>query len=316
VKPPRLFSKAEIVAALARIAPEDVIEAMRQGFEAYSSGKAQVAPVTHLPFADPPGDVHVKCGYITGGEFFVIKLASGFYQNGDLGLPASSGAMLLASTQNGFPAALLVDEAYLTDVRTAAAGALAAALLAPKFVEAIGIVGTGAQAHLQLAWLEHVTACRTAFVWGRDPAKARAFAVDGFTVTPVSTLDEVLARCNLVVTATSATEPLVRAERVRTGTHVTAVGADMEGKQELDARLFARADVCAVDSRSQCLDHGEAGYAVRAGIVAPERFVELGELATTGRGRTSEAQITVADLTGVAVQDIAIAQLVYAQLLR
>lgn len=310
----RAFSKVEIVEALGRIAPRDAIAAMGRGFEAYSSGRARVGPVTHLAFGEPPGDVHVKCGYLDGGEFFAIKLASGFYRNPDRGLPASSGAILLASARTGFPEALLIDEAYLTDQRTAAAGALAASLLAPKDVEAIGIVGTGVQAHLQLAWLAHVTPCRTAYVWGRDAEKARAFAVEGFAMAPVSSVDELLARCNLVVTATSATEPLVGADGVRPGTHITAVGSDMPGKQELDALLFARGDVCAVDSLSQCLDHGEAGHAVRAGVVTPERFVELGELVRSGHGRTSETQITIVDLTGVAVQDIEIAQLVYGHL--
>lgn len=311
MQPLVIRTKAEILATLARIPPGETIAAMKRAFVAYSQGRCRVPPVGHLAFADPPGDVHVKSGYVEGDAIFVVKIASGFYRNPTLGLPASGGMIAVFDARTGLPSTILVDEAYLTDYRTAAAGAMVAELLAPPAVDAIGIVGTGVQAHLQLDLLRHVTPCRQAYVWGRDPAKARAFAVDGFTVTVTDSIGELAAACRLIVTTTSSTHALLQAGDLRAGSHVTAVGADMPGKRELDPQIFARAGVRAVDSRAQCFDHGEAGHALAAGIVDADRFVELGEIvADPSRGRTSPDQITVADLTGVAVQDVAIARLV------
>src|SRR5580658_7578580 len=123
---------------------------MENGFVAYSRGEVVVPPVGHLDFADPPGDCHIKYGYIRGDDTFTVKMATGFYRNPDIGLPSSNGAMLVFSARTGEPLALLHDEGYLTDVRTAAAGAVAAKYLAPREVECIGMVGAGTQAHLQL----------------------------------------------------------------------------------------------------------------------------------------------------------------------
>jgi ornithine cyclodeaminase len=255
--------------------------------------------------------VHVKSGYIDGDQFFVVKVASGFYENPAHGLSASSGVLLVLCARTGFLKTILVDEAYLTDYRTAAAGAMVAELLAPKEIEAIGILGTGVQAHLQLDLLRHVTPCRRALVWARDPGKADAFSVDGFTITRAATVAGLASACNLIVTTTASANAILDARDLKPGTHVTAVGADTPGKQELDAHIFARAAVRAVDSRAQCFDHGDAGYALRAGLVPAQDFVELGEIiAGSAPGRTAPEQITVADLTGVAVQDVAIARLV------
>jgi ornithine cyclodeaminase len=147
-------------------------------------------------------------------------------------------------------------------------------------------------------------------VWARDPAKARALHVEGFTIEVATSTIDLTARANLIVTTTPANEILLRAGDVRPGTHITAVGADSPDKQELDPALFARADVLAVDSRSQCFDHGDSSHALRLLFAKQERFVELGEIIANPRlARTRDDQITIADLTGLAVQDIQIAKL-------
>ena len=292
--------------------PERAIEAVEEAFRAYSSGLVTVPPVGHLSFSDPPGDVHIKYGYRRGDRYFVIKVASGFYENLKLGLSSSSGLMLLFDASTGFPRALLLDDGYLTDLRTAAAGAVAAKYLAPKDVEAIGVVGAGIQAHLQLSILRHVISCRQAFVWARNPSQAAAFRVDGFTVEALPSIAALAGRCNLLVTTTPARSPLVWNDMVRPGTHITAVGADSPGKQELDMKLLGRADVLAVDARTQCSEYGDSAHALRAGEVRKEKLIELGEIiANPGLGRTSERQITIADLTGLAAQDLEIAKLAY-----
>ena len=163
---------------------------------------------------------------------------------------------------------------------------------------------------MQLDLLRHVTPCRRALLWARDPVKARAVAVEGFEIEVVSSIEELAARCRLIVMTTAARTPLLRAGMVRPGTHISAVGADAPGKQELDAGLFAEAGVLAVDSREQCFDHGDSVHALQAGNASRERFVELGEIIAGARpGRTSQEQITIADLTGLAIQDIQVAKL-------
>lgn len=303
----RIHSRTAIEAA---VAPAAAIAAMEAGFVAYSRGEVIVPPVGHLAFQDPAGDVHVKCGYWQGDLVFVVKVASGFYGNPALGLSSSSGLMLVFSARTGFPEAVLLDEGYLTDLRTAAAGAVAAKYLAPATVDAIGIVGAGIQARMQLELLRHVTPCRNAVVWARDRAKAEAFTVEGFRIEVADSVAQLARRCNLIVTTTPSREPLLHAAMVQPGTHITAVGADAPGKCELEPALFARAQVLAVDARSQCFEYGDAAAALNQGKVDRGRFVELGEIvAEPSRGRLYQDQVTIADLTGLAIQDIQIAKL-------
>lgn len=303
----RIHSRTAIEAA---VAPAAAIAAMEAGFVAYSRGEVIVPPVGHLAFQDPAGEVHVKCGYWQGDLVFVVKVASGFYGNPALGLSSSSGLMLVFSARTGFPEAVLLDEGYLTDLRTAAAGAVAAKYLAPATVDAIGIVGAGIQARMQLDLLRHVTPCRKAVVWARDRAKAEAFAVQGFQIQVADTVAQLARRCNLIVTTTPSREPLLHAAMVQPGTHITAVGADAPGKCELDPALFARAQVLAVDARRQCFEYGDTAGALNHGKVERGGLVELGEIvAEPSRGRLYQHQITIADLTGLAIQDIQIAKL-------
>jgi ornithine cyclodeaminase len=308
----KIFQRAEIEAVIRQ--PE-AIAAIAAGFVAYSKGEVTVPPVGYLGFTHPPGDLHIKYGHIRGDAVCVVKIATSFYDNPKLGLSSSGGLMLVFSARTGVPEVALIDGGFLTDFRTAAAGAVAAQHLAPKNLRAIGIIGAGIQARLQLDLLRQVTPCRRAIVWARDPEKARAYQIEGFTIEVAASVAELAARSNLIVTTTPANEILLRAEDVRPGTHITAVGADSPGKQELDPALFARAEVLAVDSRLQCFDHGDSSHALRLSFASRERFVELGELIADPRlARTREDQITIADLTGLAVQDIQIAKLALAGL--
>ena len=124
-------------------------------------------------------------------------------------------------------------------------------------------------------------------------------------------VDELTRECNLIVTTTSARSPLIRAGQVQKGTHITAMGSDDHGKQELDADLLGKADLVVADSISQCVDHGECHFGVKQGALNESDIVELGTIIKDPRtGRTGNEQITIADLTGVAIQDIQIAKLV------
>ena len=298
-----------------------LITEIETGFVLYSEGKVVVPPVGFLHFDQPPGDVHIKYGFVKGDDYYVLKMASGFYDNPDLGLPAADGLILVFSQQTGQPKLILLDKCWLTEMRTAAAGAVAAKHLAPNHVRNIGIVGTGEQARYQLEMLSNVVDCKSCFIWGRDTAKVQTMIEDlraresfqdwGLDMKVATEIDELVSKCNLIVTATSAREPLIRADQVQPGTHITAMGSDDHGKQELEAELLAKADRVVADSVSQCVDHGECFHAVQNGLIETDSILELGDVIKNPElGRTSEDQITIADLTGVAIQDIQIAKMV------
>jgi len=298
-----------------------LIQEIETGFVLYSEGKVNVPPVGFLHFDDPPGDVHIKYGFVSGGEYYVLKMASGFYDNPELDLPVSDGVILVFSQKTGALELILLDKCWLTDMRTAAAGAVAAKHLAPKTVDRIGIVGTGVQARMQLEMLRTVVDCDRCLIWGRDPTKVQSMIDDlraregiqawGLDIQPAETLDDLASECNLIVTTTSAREPLIRADTVRAGTHITAMGSDDDGKQELEAALLAKAERVVADSVSQCVQYGECHHAIRAGLIEEGAILELGQvIKDPSMGRSNEEEITVADLTGVAVQDIQIAKMV------
>jgi ornithine cyclodeaminase len=310
---PVVIPLAEIKHALAAVDPLPLIEA---GFVAYSRGRAVVPPVGELLFEDPPGDVHIKYGYIKGGDVYVVKIASGFVDNPKRGLPSGDGLMLVFDQRTGVLQAVLLDEGYLTNLRTAVAGAIVAKYLAPRSVTAVGIVGAGVQGRMQLEWLRRVRAFDEAIVWGLDEAELAAFRRDmaptGLRIRTTLRVEDLAAAANLIVTCTPSTRPLLEAEWIRPGTHITAVGSDTAEKQELEAAILARADRVIVDSLSQSELRGEVYKAVSAGAIDRERLVELGRvIEDPSLRRASENEITVADLTGVAVQDIQISEAVW-----
>lgn len=303
-----------------RIDVPAMIQAIEDGFVLYSDGKVVVPPVGFLNFTDPPGDVHIKYGYVKGDSVYVLKVASGWYENEKLGVPFADGVLLVFSQQTGHLQIVLHDECWLTDMRTAAAGAVAARHLAPGNVNAIGIVGTGGQARMQLELLKDIVDCNVCYAWGRNAGKLAAMIDDlngnddirnwGLDIRTAQDMDELTANCNLIVTTTSAREPLIRADQVRPGTHITAMGSDDHGKQELGADVLGKADLVVADSISQCVDHGECFHAVKAKAIDEAAIVELGNvISDPSLGRSSDDQVTVADLTGVAIQDIQIAKL-------
>lgn len=297
----------------------ELINSIEEGFVLYSNGKVVVPPVGHLAFPKTHGDVHIKYGYIDEDEYYVIKVASGFYDNPKIGLPSSNGLMLVFSQQTGELLGILLDEGYLTDIRTAVAGAIAAKYLAPKHVKKIGIVGTGIQAHLQLELLQYVTDCKDVIAYGRHEESLAKYKKEmeekGFRVTTTQDTNELTSACNLIVTTTPSTQPILSSDQIHVGTHITAMGADSKGKQELDSRIIQKADILVADSIEQCADHGEFSHALEENLTSKAKLVELGDVIENAKfRRQNDKQITIADLTGVAVQDIQIAKYVYIKL--
>jgi ornithine cyclodeaminase len=303
----RIVELPEILAAL----DEDAaLAAVESGFRRLHTFEAQVAAVGHLSFPDPPGDCHIKSAYLAGDEVFVIKVATSFYRNPTLGVPSSNGFMAVMSAKTGEILGMLRDQGQLTDRRTAMAGAIAARAILRPGSRTLGIVGTGTQARLQARLISRLLNLQSVLVWGRNPDAAAALAAD-INGTAVS-LRELCAEADLVVTTTPSTEPLLTSDMITAGKRIVAVGADAPGKRELDPTILMRARVV-VDSCAQCIDHGETGWAVRAGLLGPASLIELGALLTAPIDFAPD-EIVVADLTGVAVQDVAIAKSVWSRL--
>ena len=298
----------------------DVVTEMEEGFKQYSNGNTVVPPVGELLFDNPKGDAHIKYGYIKDDDFYVVKIASGFYENSKLGIPSSQGLMLVFNQKTGQPEAILLDEGHLTDVRTAAAGALAAKYFAPKKIKAIGIIGTGIQARLQLEYLQQTNPCKTVWVWGRSAENVAKFKEDlssRYSINIANTPAEVAENCNLIITTTPTEKALLKANDIQPGTHITAVGSDTASKQELESELLNKADLVIADSIPQSKNRGEIFRAAKDGLLSDEKVVELGTaIQNPSLQRSNDDQISIVDLTGVAVQDIMIASAVYRNYLK
>ena len=296
----------------------EAISTVEDGFSRLAAGEVNLPPVLSLDMPEVRGEVHIKGAHIRGEESLAIKVANGFYDNPALGLPSGSGLMMVFSARTGFLQALLFDNGYLTDLRTGAAGAVAAKYLARKNVETVGVVGTGAQGRYQITALSEVRAFQKLLAFDLDQSRLDSYIKEmpdivGVECLAMDDLESLVRQSDILVTSTPTTEPVVRAEWLHQGMHITAMGADAPYKQELESQVLAKADLVVCDHYGQCAERGELHHGLEDGtITADAGMVELGEL-TSGRhpGRTDESQITVCDLTGVGVQDAAIATLAY-----
>lgn len=295
--------------------PSSVIACVREALIKQARREVQSPLPGQLLFTQPRGDCHIKFGHVAGSAHFVIKVAVGFYDNPARGLPVNHGLVLVLDAHTGAPRVLLNDEGWLTAWRTAAATAIAAAALAPSKIGAVGIIGAGLQARLAIEWLPQTLGAKPFLLWSRSAEKAAALSNElasaGHQVRSVASVDEVLQNCEIVVTATPSDRPLFHASQVRPGTHLVGVGADSPGKQEIPSDLFARATHVLTDDHTQCLDHGDFGSAVRAGAIGENADVMLGHILSgeVAIGSRTAADITIVDLTGIAAEDIAIAEL-------
>lgn len=288
-------------------------DAIRDAYIAQAQSRVQAPDVTYLGFPTSNGDCHVKSGHIEGSEGFVIKIATGFYDNPAKGLPSSNGMNVVFSAETGETLALLKDEGWLTDIRTGIGGALATEALARPGFSKVLIVGAGLQCLFQARALVHLMAGTDLdiAIWARDSAKAQS-AVDTLQAEKIAAravedLRAATSDADVILTTTPSRSALVRADWVSPGTHITAIGADTEGKQELDPTLVANADLLVCDLAKQSLDHGEFQSAHAAGQINAADVVVLGDvLAGVHHGRSSDNDITIADLTGIAAQDAAV----------
>lgn len=302
--------------------PAAVVEAVRASFVAQAAGRIRQALTSHLAFHDADrriiGDCHVKWGHAESSDFFVVKIATGFYGNPQHGLPASNGLMLLISARTGEPAVLLEDRGWLTDARTAAAGVLAVEAAGVDRVGTVGVLGSGTQADLQARWIAAHMSVGRVLIWGRREEAVLWLVAglrrDGIDAAAARSASDVAAQSDVIVTTTPSREPLLFSDDVRNGTVLVAVGADAFGKRELDPALLGRAERIVCDDPVQCLEHGE----LQTSGIDIGRLELLGELLSRPRAkRPSRALgITVVDLTGIAAQDVVAAQACWALISR
>jgi ornithine cyclodeaminase len=282
------------------------LEVVENGFFRLARGEVEMPPVLSMPIAPHNGEIDVKTAYVHGLPTFAVKLSPGFFDNPARGLPSTSGLMVVLSSETGQVKAVLLDNGYLTDLRTAAAGGVAARLLARPDASRIAILGAGLQARLQLRALALVRPLSHVAIWARDPAKATALAQDMAAElgVPVIATDAQAAvtQADIIVTTTPSRVPILRADWLRPGQHVTAMGSDQHGKRELEPACLTGA-LYVPDRLSQTRLMGEA-----QGTDLPDSTPELGAiLSGQAPGRLRADQITIADLTGTGVQDTVIA---------
>lgn len=298
----------------------DAVSCVEGAFHALAARTVAMPPILRLDIPEHRGEVDVKTAYVPGLDGFAIKISPGFFDNPKIGLPSTNGMMVLLSAKTGLVQALLLDNGYLTDVRTAAAGAVAAKHLSRPDSSVAAIFGAGLQARLQLQALTLVRPVRKARIWARDAAKAEKLALDlagALGIDVVATADRriAVAGADIVVTTTPSEKPILKAEWLEPGQHVTAMGSDAEYKNEIEPAALAQADLYVADRLAQTRRLGELHHAIEAGLVRPNaEFPELGQIVAGLRpGRTSASQITIADLTGTGIQDTAIATLAFAR---
>ena len=289
------------------------IETVERAFAALATGEVIMPPILSMAIPDANGEVDVKTAYIPGFEGFAIKVSPGFFDNPKLGLPSLNGLMILFSAKTGLVEALFLDNGYLTDVRTAAAGAVAAKHMSPAAVETAGVIGTGVQAKLQMEAAFLVRPFKRVLVWGRDSEKAQTCASElaanlGVEARVENDPGQLVAESQLVVTTTPARTPVLNADWLHPGLHITAMGSDQGEKNEIDPQALARASAYICDRVSQCEKLGELRSAIATGLWDKGTPAELGEVvAGKVTARKSPDDITICDLTGTGAQDTAIA---------
>jgi ornithine cyclodeaminase len=299
------------------VGEKDALEAVEVAFAALAEGRVVQPPPMGMEVTEALGEVHVKGAYLWGEPTFAVKVASGFYRNAERGLPTGSGLVLVFDATTGFPLALLGDNGYLTELRTGAAGALAARLLAPDHSLKVGVIGAGSQARYQLRAISRVRALGGVRVWSPIQEEIRAYEDEmapllGVSVKGAASPREAVEDADLVVTVTPSRAPLLEGGWLKEGVTVLAVGADGPDKQELSAGIMERAGKVVVDSRDQCLRLGETHHAVEAGVLAADEIhAELGEVLLGRRVGREGMETIVVDLTGVGAQDAAMAGAVW-----
>ena len=313
-----VLTRSDVVALLEL---DECIAAVEQAFRLHGEGRTQ--PPGTLAVAAPPGGFHIKAG-VLGLEraYFAAKTNANFPENPRRhGLPTIQDVIVLADATRGAPLALL-DSIEITALRTAAATAVAAKHLARPDARVATIVGCGVQGRVQLRALRRVLPLDRVYACDREPGLAERFAAElaaklALDVRPVAEVGPAARESDVVVTCTTSRAPILGLGDVRPGTFVAAVGADHPEKQEIDPALLAAGTIL-VDVLDQAATMGDLHHALAAGVVArSDVYAELGEVVAGKKpGRRSAAETIIFDSTGMALQDVAAAAVVYEKAVR
>ena len=296
---------------------KELIPIIEQAFKSLSKGQTTMPPIMRIDIEKYHGESDVKAAYIEGLDSFAIKIASGFFDNPKIGLPSSNGLMVLLDSQTGVIKSVLLDEGYLTDLRTAIAGAIATKYLSNLHSTRVGIIGAGIQAKLQLKAIMLVRKIKKATIWARDISKANNFIRTlhdlNLEITTSNSCEELANNSEIIVTTTPSKSPLLDYNWIKKGTHITAMGSDAEHKNELDPIIIKRCDKYIPDNQSQTSVLGELNHAIQKNIISSStKFSDLGDVIMNPKlGRNNKDDITICDLTGTGVQDTAIARYTY-----
>lgn len=294
----------------------EAIASVEVAFAALAAGKLDVPGNFAMQLPNKKGEVQVKGAYLHETPYYVINIRSNFYNNPAINLPAHSSLIAVFEAATGFPAAIMVDNGYLSTIRTGAVGALAAKYLANQDLNHVAVIGLGDQAYMQLKALTAVRTIGMVLVWAHSPASADHYArhmVEDHDVNiEITASIEAAARpADLIIVAAQDQQPLIKAEWLKKGVHITAVGSTAPTPPKLHVDVLKRADVIVSDNITQSAITGEIHHALEAKIITQENVQgELSEL-IAGKipGRTRPDQITVADLTGLEPQDSVVATL-------
>ena len=296
----------------------ELIPVIEDAFKSLSLGKTVMPPILRVDIEKYHGESDVKAAYIEGLDSFAVKVASGFFDNPKLGLPSSNGLMILLDSKTGVIKSVLLDKGYLTDVRTAIAGAIASKYLSNSNSSTVAIVGAGIQARMQLEALTLVRDIKNVNVWSRDIKKAHAYIENvgkniNLNFQAFDNINEVVKTADILITTTPSKKPLIDFSALPKGIHITAMGSDAEEKNELNPNIIKNCDAYVPDSQAQTSILGELNHAIKNNLIKNDMiFNDLGKIILNPElARKNTHDITVADLTGTGVQDTAIARYAY-----
>tara|TARA_B100000073_G_scaffold52679_1_gene38838 strand:- start:25 stop:999 length:975 start_codon:yes stop_codon:yes gene_type:complete len=296
---------------------EDLIPIIEDAFKSLSKGKTVMPPIMRIDIEKYHGESDIKAAYVEGLDSFAIKIASGFFDNPKLGLPSSNGLMVLLDSETGVIKSVLLDEGYLTDTRTAIAGAIAAKYLSNQDASNLGIIGAGIQARLQLKAILLVRKINKINLWARDKVKVDEF-IDSLKdlnidINISESCKDLASSSDIIITTTPSKKPLLEFDWIKKGTHITAMGSDAEQKNELHPAMIKLCDKYIPDNQPQTTILGELHHAIKENIISPDhKFYDLGSIIIDpSLGRKNKEDITICDLTGTGVQDTAIARYTY-----
>jgi len=293
----------------------NVLPVVENAFREHGLDRVQMPPKVYLDFKAHNGDLRTMPRYLEDMDIAGVKLVNVHPDNPKIGLPTVMALMVLNSTKTGAPLAVM-DGTTLTDLRTGAAGGVAAKYLSREDSRVVGLIGLGRQARTQLRAIMAVRDIRKVKIFDRSKESTVAFKVEmekemGVEIESEPDAHEV-CDCDILVTTTPVKSPVVKAEWIREGTHINAIGADAAGKEELDPMILKNAKVI-VDAIQQASHSGEVNVPISTGIFSVnEIYAELGQIVSgIKQGRENDCDITVFDSTGLAIQDVVTADLAY-----